>query len=209
METNESDTSQAMSSEHQTKNIQDDEVTNPNDTIEVDLILQMEEAAKVRAAKQIAAMLRRPEQLDKVYRINHDLCFQILFKVPLLIARTEKKKASIDAMLHSAITKQLEGVKTGLESFKSTHDDIQEVKLNYEEMADNLKNVPDLVGKLHELQEENKKFTELKIAMKNLSQIVKIKETVDKTKQAIEDEQFLLVHTSLLLTLSLFLCTGT
>ena len=78
METNESDTSQAMSSEHQTKNIQDDEVTNPNDTIEVDLILQMEEAAKVRAAKQIAAMLRRPEQLDKVYRINHDMCFHIL-----------------------------------------------------------------------------------------------------------------------------------
>ena len=127
----------------------------------------------------------------------------------MLIARTEKKKASIDAMLHSAITKQLEGVKTGLESFKSTHDDIQEVKLNYEEMAVNLKNVPDLVGKLHELQEENKKFTQLKIAMKNLTQIVKIKETVDKTKQAIEDEQFLLVHTGIFSTLSLFLCTGT
>ena len=127
----------------------------------------------------------------------------------MLIARTEKKKASIDAMLHSAITKQLEGVKTGLESFKSTHDDIQEVKLNYEEMAVNLKNVPDLVGKLHELQEENKKFTQLKIAMKNLTQIVKIKETVDKTKQDIEDEQFLLVRTGIFSTLSLFLCTGT
>lgn len=203
METNESDTSRTMSSEDQIRNIQDDEVdnfvfvNNPNDTNEVDLIIQMEEAAKVRAAKQIAAMLRRPEQLEKVYRLNHDLVFHLLLKVPLLIARTEKKKASIDAMLHSAITKQLEGVKTGLESFKSTHDDIQEVKLNYEEMAVNLKNVPDLVGKLHELQEENKKFTELKIAMKNLSQIVKIKETVDKTKQAIEDGQFLLVHTSI------------
>ena len=71
METNESDTSQTMSSEDQTKNIQDDEVTNPNDTNEVDLIIQMEEAAKVRASKQIAAMLRRPEQLDKVSIINH------------------------------------------------------------------------------------------------------------------------------------------
>lgn len=117
------------------------------------------------------------------------------FQVPLLIARTEKKKASIDAMLHSAITKQLEGVRTGLESFHSTHEDIQEVKVNYNDMAVNLKNVPDLVGRLHELQEENKKFKELKIAMRNLSQIVKIRESVDKTKQAIEAEHFLLVHT--------------
>ena len=96
-------------------------------------------------------------------------------------------------MLHSAITKQLEGVRTGLESFQSTHEDIQEVKVNYDEMAVNLKNVPDLVGRLHELQEENKKFKELKIAMRNLSQIVKIRESVDKTKQAIEAENFLLV----------------
>ena len=98
-------------------------------------------------------------------------------------------------MLHSAITKQLEGVRTGLESFQSTHEDIQEVKVNYDEMAVNLKNVPDLVGRLHELQEENKKFKELKIAMRNLSQIVKIRESVDKTKQAIEAENFLLVKT--------------
>ena len=101
-------------------------------------------------------------------------------------------------MLQSAITKQLEGVRTGLESFKATREDIQEVKMNYDDMALNLKNVPDLVVRLHELQEENKKFTELKIAMKNLSQIVKIRETVDKTKQAIEAEQFLVVNTSIL-----------
>ena len=72
MEANESDTYQTMSSEDQIRNIQDEEVvTNPNDTNEVDLIIKMEEAAKVRASKQIAAMLRRPEQLDKVYRLNH------------------------------------------------------------------------------------------------------------------------------------------
>lgn len=111
----------------------------------------------------------------------------------MLIARTEKKKASIDAMLQSAITKQLDGVRTGLDSFKSTHEDIQEVKVNYDEIAVNLKTIPDLVGRLHELQEENKKFNELKIAMRNLSQIVKIKETVDKAKEAIEAEKFLLV----------------
>ena len=118
-------------------------------------------------------------------------------------------------MLHSAITKQLEGVRTGLESFQSTHEDIQEVKVNYDEMAVNLKNVPDLVGRLRELQEENKKFKELKIAMRNLSQIVKIRESVDKTKQAIEAENFLLVKNkaySLLFLLFFqfpFQCKGT
>ena len=111
-----------------------------------------------------------------------------------MIARTAKKKASIDAMLNSAITKQLEDVRIGLESFDSTHNDIEEVKVNYNDMAASLKSVPKLVGNLHEMQEENKKFTELKVAMRNLSQIVKIKETVDKTKQAIEDEKFLLVQ---------------
>ena len=198
MESDEYDTSKSVSSEDQSKNVQEDELANSNiDKNEVDIILQMEEEAKVRAAKQVAAMLRRPELIEKVKRLKTFFqCFDFSFKVPLLIARTEKKKASIDAMLQSAITKQLEGVRTGLESFKATREDIQEVKMNYDDMALNLKNVPDLVGRLHELQEENKKFTELKIAMKNLSQIVKIRETVDKTKQAIEAEQFLVVNTA-------------
>ena len=35
----------------------------------MDLISQMEEEAKARAAKQVAAMLRRPELLEKVNRL--------------------------------------------------------------------------------------------------------------------------------------------
>ena len=71
METNESDTShQVMPSEDQSKNVQDSEsapyTTEKN---EMDLISQMEEEAKARAAKQVAAMLRRPELLEKVYRM--------------------------------------------------------------------------------------------------------------------------------------------
>ena len=71
METNESDTShQVMPNEDQSKNVQDSEsapyTTEKN---EMDLISQMEEQAKARAAKQVAAMLRRPELLEKVYRM--------------------------------------------------------------------------------------------------------------------------------------------
>ena len=71
METNESDTShQVMPSGDQSKNVQDSEsAPNTTEKNEMDLISQMEEEAKARAAKQVAAMLRRPELLEKVYRM--------------------------------------------------------------------------------------------------------------------------------------------
>ena len=70
METNESDTSQVMSSEDQSENVQKVEfAASANEKNEMDLVSQMEEEAKVRAAKQVAAMLRRPELLEKVNRL--------------------------------------------------------------------------------------------------------------------------------------------
>ena len=70
METSESDTSQVMSSEDQSGNVQEAEFPAiANEKNEMDLISQMEEEAKVRAAKQVAAMLRRPELLEKVNRL--------------------------------------------------------------------------------------------------------------------------------------------
>ena len=71
MESGEHDTSKSVSSEDQSKNVQEDELANSKtDTNEVDIILQMEEEAKVRAAKQVAAMLRRPELIEKVKRLK-------------------------------------------------------------------------------------------------------------------------------------------
>ena len=71
MESDEYDTSKSVSGEDQSKNVQEDELANSKtDTNEVDIILQMEEEAKVRAAKQVAAMLRRPELIEKVKRLT-------------------------------------------------------------------------------------------------------------------------------------------
>ncbi len=84
MESDEYDTSKSVSSEDQSKNIQKDELANSNiDTNQVDIIFQMEEEAKVRAAKQIAAMLRRPELLEKVKRLNIIFlqCFNFSFNI--------------------------------------------------------------------------------------------------------------------------------
>lgn len=108
-----------------------------------------------------------------------------------MILRTAKKKASIDAMLNSGITKQLEDVRCGLLSFTPTLEDIEEVKSEYHGMSENLSCVSDLVKSLSELQEESKQYAELKIAMKNIDQILKLPENVAKANQFIDDGQLL------------------
>ena len=44
-----------------------------------------------------------------------------------MIARTVRKKASIDAMLNTAITQQLDGVRRGLTNLQCSVENIQEV----------------------------------------------------------------------------------
>ena len=66
METDEHDTTLTTSTEEQIEENHEDVNDNASENNEVDFISQMEEEAKMRAVKHIAAMLRRPEQLEKV-----------------------------------------------------------------------------------------------------------------------------------------------
>ena len=99
----------------------------------------------------------------------------------------------MDAMLNSAITKQLEGVRKGLTNFTVSLDNITEVKTNYDEMNTSLVSVPDLVQNLREIQEENKNFTQLKIAMKNINHIIKLPDNVKKASEYIDDGKLFMV----------------
>ena len=90
-------------------------------------------------------------------------------------------------MLNSGITKQLENVKCGLNSFTPTLEDIEEVKVNYNGMSENLASVPDLVERLSELQQEAKQYAKLKIAMKNINQILKLPENVAKANKCLDE----------------------
>ena len=110
-----------------------------------------------------------------------------------MIARTERKKASIDAMLNTAMTQQLEGVRRGLANLQSSVENIQEVKTEYVEVEDSLVEVPGLVGKLHDIQEENKTHIQLRTAMKNIKSIIALPETISQTKTLIEDGNLFLV----------------
>ena len=82
----------------------------------------------------------------------------ISFQLPELIARATRQKASADAMLNTAITQQLEGVSRGLESLQESLDTVQHVHTQYEALQHGLADVPGLVGRLHDIQEENKRL---------------------------------------------------
>ena len=163
------------------------------------LMLELEAEAKIRAVKQIKGLLRKPGQIEKVedLTLEYQNTFNIqLFsptQLPEMIARTERKKASIDAMLNTAMTQQLEGVKRGLANLQSSVENIQEVKAEYVEVEEGLVEVPGLVGKLHDIQEENKTHIQLRTAMKNIESIIALPETISQTKTIIEDGDLFLV----------------
>lgn len=96
-------------------------------------------------------------------------------------------------MLNSGITKQLENVRCGLSSFTSTLEDVEEVKSSYHDMTESLSCVPNLVDKLSELQKESKHYAQLKVARKNIDQILKLPENVAKANQCINDGHLLQV----------------
>ena len=110
-----------------------------------------------------------------------------------MIARTVRKKASIDAMLNTAITQQLEGVRKGLTNLQSSVETIQKMKTEYVEFEDSLVEVPRLVGRLHGIQEENKTHIQLRTAMKNIKSIIALPESISQTKTLIEDGNLFLV----------------
>ena len=140
---------------------------------------QIECEGRSRAVKQVSGLLRRHENLEKL---------------PHIILRTAKKKASIDAMFHSAMTTQLENVKHGLDAFIPALENVEEVKETYSEISSTLETVPELVQRLSELQEESKKYAQLKVAMQNINQIINLQENVKKANSLIDEEKLLEAH---------------
>lgn len=73
----------------------------------------LEKEARASAIKQVANLLQRPDQLEKVEEYKR---------------RYSRKKASVESMLKTALQSQLDGVKYGLVQLSSSLQDIQEVK---------------------------------------------------------------------------------
>jgi len=143
---------------------------------------RLEADARAKAAKHVANMLARPDQLEKVNQLTW---------------RVSRKKASVEAMLKTAMQSQLDGVRTGLNLLERALTDISEIKNNMNEMESALGGVPQYYEQLRDVREENLRHSQLATAKENLKHIFTVPETVAKTQVWIEEGKLLQAHQSL------------
>lgn len=140
---------------------------------------RLEVEAKLAAAKHVASLLQRPDQLDKVDQYKR---------------RVARKKQSVEAMLKTAVQSQLDGVRTGLNQLQSALQDVYQIKQSLDEIEENYRKIEPLHQSLHRLKEENNTFCQLSAAQENLKHIFTVPEMVKKTKEFIIDGKLLQAH---------------
>ena len=109
----------------------------------------MEADAKAKAAKHVANMLHAPDKLEKIGQIKFNV---------------ERKKASVEASLKTAMQSQLDGVRTGLTQLEKALKDIAEVKQSMAEIEEELKDLPALAESLADVREETIRYSQLATA---------------------------------------------
>ncbi|OUC44234.1 putative exocyst complex component Sec6 [Trichinella nativa] len=143
----------------------------------------LEEEAFSAAVKQVAAMLRRPDQLEKLSHYKQ---------------RALRKKAAVEAMLKTAVHSQLENVRTGLNQLQLISKDVATIQKCSIQIIKELDEIPALKKKLQILHEENRKHIQCSTAIENLKAIYEIQETVDQTYELINTGKLLHAHQNLM-----------
>lgn len=131
------------------------------------------------AEKQVAMMLQRPDQLEKLDQYKK---------------RTERKKASVEGMLKSVVQSLADGYKNGLNHLSVCSIDIKEVKKDLKEVDENLPKVAVLVDKLRHVRDEAMKHSQYAAAVENLKHIFDVPESVQKSRQYISEGKLLDAH---------------
>jgi len=93
----------------------------------------LEEEAQRKAAQHVANMLHTPDKLEKVHQMKWN---------------ASRKKASVEAMLKTAMQSQLDGVQTGLGQLQTALTEIREVSEYMQEIETGLQDLPYLVDNL-------------------------------------------------------------
>lgn len=143
---------------------------------------QIEKEAAMTAAKHVANMLQRPDQLEKVDKYMH---------------RELRKKASVDGVLKTAMQTQLDGVQTGLYQLDAALTEIKEIDKDIQEIQEALKYIPKLVHNLGPLKIESKEHSQCSAALENLEHILNIPKSVQDAMDLISEGKLLAAHQSL------------
>nr|CAI5864000.1 unnamed protein product [Callosobruchus analis] len=139
----------------------------------------LEAAAKATATSKIINTFNRPGQLEKIDQIK---------------LRYLRKKASVEALLKSAMQQQLDGVRIGLNELHCSLEDVREIENSLRKMYGLFGNIPKLCNSLNEVREENMRHSQYVTAKENLKHIFTVPESVEKTKQWINDGKLLHAH---------------
>lgn len=144
---------------------------------------RLETEARANAAKHVSSRFQRPEQLEKVDQYKR---------------RVARKKASVEAMLKTAVQSQLDGVRTGLHQLQSALQNVYEIKKSMDEIDESYKSITSLEEKLKRVREENSNFCQLAAAVENLKHIFQVPESVRKTQELINEGKLLQAHKHLM-----------
>ncbi|XP_015605844.1 exocyst complex component 3 [Cephus cinctus] len=144
---------------------------------------KLEEEAKATGTKHVINMLQRPGQLEKVEQFKR---------------RISRKKASIETMLKTGMQSQLDGVRVGFDQLQSSLESIQSIKEELNMIGQSFGSVLELNAKLQAVQDENMRHSQYVTAKENLKHIFTVPESVEKTKQWINDGKLLHAHQSLM-----------
>ncbi|KAF6025693.1 EXOC3 [Bugula neritina] len=143
---------------------------------------RLERQTRENSIKQVAALLQRPDQLERV---------------ELLKKKYVRKKAAADAHLKNAVQSQLGDVKTGLNQLRSCLEDIKVVKQNLSDIHTIYHSVSGLKDKLVNLSHESAKHHQLAASVESLKHVANVPETVFATKELIEEGKLLQAHRNL------------
>lgn len=144
---------------------------------------QSSKDAKLAATKYFTNMLKKPGQLEKVEQLKN---------------RISRKKTSTEAMLKTAMQNQLDGVTIGMDQLKEALDDISKVKSSLKLTKQSFVHVPTLGHKLQDVRTKQMQHSQYLTANENMKHLFTVPESIEKTKQWINEGKFLHAHQCLI-----------
>ncbi|KAJ1357703.1 Exocyst complex component S6 [Parelaphostrongylus tenuis] len=143
----------------------------------------MEEDGFEAALEQIASLLQRPDQLEKL---------------PQMRKRADRKKAAVEAMLRTGVQSQLEGIRSAVAHLHTAAEDINSIEAGIAAIHQRLTPFPQLREKMRELRDANARHGQYAAAMENLKHIFNINRTIHDTKLALDQGKLLVAHKSIM-----------
>lgn len=143
----------------------------------------IEKEAHAAALVQVAQMFQRPDQLEKLDTFKK---------------RADRKKTAVEAMLRTGVQSQLEGIRTAIGHLSTTVEDIKEVETSLQEIYTALLAFPELKQKMAKLREANVKNSQYATSIGHLQHIYEINETIEKTREYVQDGKLLLAHKNIM-----------